>query len=816
MDALFACFELVSTAPTERKSTVVKAPMVSVILIPLLLSLSSTSSAQWVFQSMSFPSTNAQVEAIFAVDTSVVWGLAFENMNRFTRTTNGGAVWVDDTISGTAGLVNGAITAVDGRTAWVTMHDPSFTTSGGVFKTTDGGGTWVKQGTAFPGLGGVAQFIHFFDADTGLVVGYRNNSIWEIYTSTNGGSTWTLVPSANIPLMIAGETLGFSHEHTVLGNTFWFGTTDGRVYKSTDRGHHWTAAVVGPSQHNVHSIAFQDDSVGLATYYVGSFPTTYKTTNGGRSWFPIDPPLVPRPHVLTHVPGTTGVYMICGHLLGGDITGSAYTLNGGLCWTTVDNLSHLTPVFVTPTVGWASGITESGVRGMFRWTGTALVPPATARLLICQSAVDLGNIELGHSSDTSVVSLYNAGMSPLSISSILQLQRQASYQVLAYPKAPTVLQQGASVVLKIVFTPTGQGVVNDTIVIVSDDPLSPISRIALTGKTYSIAQAQTGVLYAVTDGADSSRLASVNTSSGVATSIGKTGYAPIVSVAVHPATREIIGLVATGTSSSALVRINSTGGDAHPLSAISIPNPKGMTFGQDGMLYVGTFNARVYSMNYVTGAAIETVLTNPPIRISGLTSNRAGELWACIRPSSGPLDGIYTINFSTGKTILVGYTGLGGRLLDILFYKGVLYGITDSTGSNRNRLIQINTATGAGTVIGPTGFSSVQALAALPDNVTSVYEIITGAQPMENELEQNYPNPFNPSTRISFSVPIAVFVSLKVYDLLGREVSTLVGEALTPGRYEVTFDGAGLASGVYFYHLQAGQSVQTKKLLLQK
>jgi photosystem II stability/assembly factor-like uncharacterized protein len=160
----------------------------SVILLLLLLSFGSAASAQWVFQSVSFPSTNGQVEAICAVDTSVVWGLEYENTNRYTRTTNGGALWVDDTIAGTAGFVNGAITAVDGQTAWVTMRDPSLITSGGVFKTTDGGNTWVKQSTAFPGLGGYALFIHFFDADTGLVVGYRNKSMWEIYTTTNGGS----------------------------------------------------------------------------------------------------------------------------------------------------------------------------------------------------------------------------------------------------------------------------------------------------------------------------------------------------------------------------------------------------------------------------------------------------------------------------------------------------------------------------------------------------------------------------------------------------------------------------------------------------
>ncbi len=83
-------------------------------------------------------------------------------------------------------------------------------------------------------------------------------------------------------------------------------------------------------------------------------------------------------------------------------------------------------------------------------------------------------------------------------------------------------------------------------------------------------------------------------------------------------------------------------------------------------------------------------------------------------------------------------------------------------------------------------------------------------------LKQNYPNPFNPSTTISFSIPRSAAVSLKVFDLLGKEVATLVREELKSGSYETTFEGNGLSSGMYFYRLEAGGFVQTKKLVLQK
>jgi len=84
------------------------------------------------------------------------------------------------------------------------------------------------------------------------------------------------------------------------------------------------------------------------------------------------------------------------------------------------------------------------------------------------------------------------------------------------------------------------------------------------------------------------------------------------------------------------------------------------------------------------------------------------------------------------------------------------------------------------------------------------------------KLEQNYPNPFNPSTKITFSIKDAGFVSLKVYDLLGREVATLVNERRSAGIYDVNFNASSLGSGVYFYTLSSGGFSQTKKMMLVK
>ncbi|HTX19009.1 MAG TPA: T9SS type A sorting domain-containing protein [Bacteroidota bacterium] len=104
----------------------------------------------------------------------------------------------------------------------------------------------------------------------------------------------------------------------------------------------------------------------------------------------------------------------------------------------------------------------------------------------------------------------------------------------------------------------------------------------------------------------------------------------------------------------------------------------------------------------------------------------------------------------------------------------------------------------------------------LNDGITTGVKSQTSGLPVAFELSQNYPNPFNPTTKIDYSVPVSGSVSLKVYNILGQEVATLFEGVQRPGTYTAEFDGARLASGVYFYRLQAGATTLTKKLVLMK
>ncbi len=125
------------------------------------------------------------------------------------------------------------------------------------------------------------------------------------------------------------------------------------------------------------------------------------------------------------------------------------------------------------------------------------------------------------------------------------------------------------------------------------------------------------------------------------------------------------------------------------------------------------------------------------------------------------------------------------------------------------------------TIIGSSVNNSFDMEAGFWDPVFVVTHIVGVKEPINSmpkkyELEQNYPNPFNPTTTINYSVPKSSTVTIKIYDILGKEVETLVNEQKTAGNYKIEFNADKLASGIYFYQMRAGNFISTKKLVLLK
>jgi hypothetical protein len=101
-------------------------------------------------------------------------------------------------------------------------------------------------------------------------------------------------------------------------------------------------------------------------------------------------------------------------------------------------------------------------------------------------------------------------------------------------------------------------------------------------------------------------------------------------------------------------------------------------------------------------------------------------------------------------------------------------------------------------------------------STTGIEDRPTSNKPQTFTLEQNYPNPFNPLTKIKYEIPAEVSVTIKIYNIIGKEIAVLVNGTQKPGKYEVEWDGANYASGVYFYSIKAGNFKQTKKMILVK
>jgi len=118
------------------------------------------------------------------------------------------------------------------------------------------------------------------------------------------------------------------------------------------------------------------------------------------------------------------------------------------------------------------------------------------------------------------------------------------------------------------------------------------------------------------------------------------------------------------------------------------------------------------------------------------------------------------------------------------------------------------------------GFSQIASTSIYSGSLFRNVVIITGLResnsqlPLEYALYQNYPNPFNPSTTVRYDLPMATFVTLTIYDVLGRQISTIIEEEKPAGAYQVNIYVPNLPSGVYFYRFQARDYVKTKKFVL--
>ena len=241
----------------------------------------------WVMQATGFETPSRGINYISVVDANIAWAAAYdgsggdEPTTDYTRTTNGGVTWVPDSIPNTPELYYAMIFALSENTAWACLFTKSSGTQG-IYATTDGGTTWNRQTTAnFNLAGSFPNCVHFWDANVGWCMGDPVGGYYEIYTTTDGGTTWTRVPQTDIPVPLSGE-FGIVGYYDVFGDTIWFGTNVGRVYKSIDKGYHWTVAQTPLSGYITP--VFKDANNGLVLDINGDIAYLAETSDGGIEW----------------------------------------------------------------------------------------------------------------------------------------------------------------------------------------------------------------------------------------------------------------------------------------------------------------------------------------------------------------------------------------------------------------------------------------------------------------------------------------------------------------------------------------------------
>lgn len=334
--------------------------------------------AQWQPQAVNTIPAGYNVWGLSVVSDKVVWAVSnksftttipTDHIGKVLRSTDGGQTWQVQDIEEAVGRVSWDIQAFDSLTAWIISQDYNNGSGRGLFKTTDGGATWVKK---FDGLAG-GVWVRFFDTQHGMAIN-NNNFI----RTEDGGETWQNVTP---PTFLANEFTLLSsglNSCTVKDNYIWFGTDKGRIARSSDRGKTWQFfnSGVGATA-KVLSVAFKDTLNGMANAYTTQ-RNIITTKDGGKTWQRLSGNINSVGVInLAYVPGTDNTYIGGPDIyepIGNRI--SAYTTDFGNSWRKIGT----GPVFgafqfYAPGIGWATNGLTSATQpaAVYKWGGNPLV-----------------------------------------------------------------------------------------------------------------------------------------------------------------------------------------------------------------------------------------------------------------------------------------------------------------------------------------------------------------------------------------------------------------------------------------------------------
>ncbi len=641
------------------------------------------------------------------------------------------------------------VSVVDENTAWVTGGSSVNTT----YRTTNGGSSWTVINTA-----GISPFFCLWakDANTLFAGDNGGSGIGKIYKTTNGGNTWTVIDSA-------GDGIGgikFSLSMPSFGVAFCSDATDIIFFKTRDGGNTWSRSSIplfpgydlSISGYNVIDSLFY--SMGTTT----GVPSIIMTTNGGTTY---DLSNIGLPSIggnftrgiafkedkLTGIAGATSLPVI------------SRTTNGGLNWTNV-SLGNYAPNTASPVMRWIEG------------TNTCyLTSPYSSGIL----------------------KSINGGMNWTEMSTAgLRMFNMDTKRIgtTVYGYAVSFVNGSTNVVVK------------------AADPIAGANkRFFAHCQTLNPKYFTKGFLF---NSGNHSQFGPGNTANYGAMEFDNTGKLYCINSAVINSPLQTVD-TATGVLTTLGLITGLTGSSEAIASLAFNPENNKMYFTShvDGEVYF-----RLYTLNLSSREA--TFIGGGDANLTDIAINNSGECYG-----TAAIGLIVKVNLSTGSIEIIGDQGYNS----IGFRQGLCFDRETETlwlsgwniDSNRAELRTVNLVTGHTTLVAPFN-PEVGRIVGLSIPFASTIGIhnISSQVPDEYSLKQNYPNPFNPVTNLEFGISDLGFVSLKVFDILGKEIATLVNTKLAPGTYKYDFDGSNLSSGVYFYKLEADGFVDTKKMYLVK
>ncbi len=340
------------------------------VILCIVLSMNQAHGQVWETHIPGFGDT-IHIWDIEVVNENVIWAVGNKmsvtdtiypspttNETYYAVSKDGGNSWKTGTIPIGPKPFIANLAAIDASTAMV-MGLENYANAK-TLKTSDGGTTWQTTPVGWDPVASWPDYIHAFSVAKWCIIGDPRNGDFEIYGSGNAGAVWVQVPGTNIPDPLSGE-FSFDNCGTAIGNTIWFGTNKGRIYRSKDSGNSWEVFDTPLDGTGFFYLSFSDENHGLITtgFGAGINAKMYTTNDGGATWTE----LTNLPHngafftfgPAAYIPGQP--YIIQGLTAGGYLTGPYETWlssDRGITWKQISTGEIIGwPTFLNGTVGWA-------------------------------------------------------------------------------------------------------------------------------------------------------------------------------------------------------------------------------------------------------------------------------------------------------------------------------------------------------------------------------------------------------------------------------------------------------------------------------